>query len=163
MPSACPSVPKEVTILAFDGFLIENGHVWSIYAISIAQKLDVFRNSLGPLLKDDVVALILLGFQILTWNFVEHCTVSWSRSPLKMAMIGQFCALSRQAWTRSVGRCCRSNYLRISYIGLTFGGLMHTTKKNMVMPGQFPCSLMSSGRGYYCSLNILFMSMYSKL
>ena len=38
----------------------------------------------------DVAARALLGFQLTTWYLVGWCTVQWSRSLLKMVMLGQF-------------------------------------------------------------------------
>ena len=38
----------------------------------------------------DITALTFWGFQLSAWNFVRWCTVPWSRSLLKMAMLCQF-------------------------------------------------------------------------
>ena len=44
---------------------------------------------------NDVTALTLYGFQVSAWNLVGWCTVPWSRSLFKMAMLGQFLRIPR--------------------------------------------------------------------
>ena len=54
-----------------------------------------FQNRLGPGLRDDFSALTLWEFQQSAWNLVGWCTVTWSRSPLKVVMLGQFLCIPR--------------------------------------------------------------------
>ena len=75
-----------------------------------------------PGLRDDVTTLTLQGFQMSAWNLVVWCTVTWSRSLCKVAMLDQFSRVPRKILqldkTRSEGRRYLYNSLGISVISL---------------------------------------------
>ena len=55
-------------------------------------KGNTIRPRVLPYVSNDGIALTLYGFQTLTWKLVGWCAVPWSRSLVKLGMLGYFCA-----------------------------------------------------------------------
>ena len=77
-----------------------------------------------------MLLLSLWGFQLSAWNLVGWCS-PWSRSLLKMAMLGQLCQVSRNFEISMIGfdHVWGMITARKSPYGLNFGGMMHCTMK----------------------------------
>ena len=69
------------------------GHAWPI--LRIPRNFEILQNMLAPGQRDDVTVLTFQGFQKSAWNLMRWCTVPWSRSLLKMAMLGQYLGVPR--------------------------------------------------------------------
>ena len=80
--------------------------------------------------RNDVTTLILWEFQLSACNLVRWCAIAWSISLYKEAMLGQFLPVP---WTGSERRRYCFNSLRISAIGLKFGGMMHSMIKQITI------------------------------
>ena len=108
--------------------------------LCVPRNFEIFHDRLGPDLRNYITTLTLLGFQLLAWNLVGWCTVPWSRSLSKMAMLWQLLLVGRnfEIFHDKLGPGSEERWLilgsvRKSHYGLKFVGMMQFTMKQITI------------------------------